>query len=153
MFKKKLDNRSHFLRDGVEPEVWWTLYEKAQKENNTLVRILNFDIKKLTIEMEDVPGFDLSNLNEIKKLTIVERRNITAQVVELYALMLKFHASERYMFIHRDFILPNIRYTPNKSLKLIDPDSFSIVYPQGPNSSYHGSFIDTLYACKQWETL
>ena len=82
MFKKKLNSRSHFLRDGVEPEVWWTLYEKAQKENNTLVRILNFDMKKLTIKMEDVPGFDLSNLNEIKKLTIVERRNITAQVVE-----------------------------------------------------------------------
>ena len=152
---KKLDaERSHFLRNGVEPEVWWKLYKKAQKHNPSLVKIYNFDMKELTIEMEDVPGFDLGHEpDKIKQLNIFERRDITAKVIELYASMLKFHSYEGHMFVHRDFTLPNIIYTPAKTLKLVDPDSFSLVYPRGPNSTYYGNFIDTLYACKEWESL
>ncbi len=151
---KKLNSKSHFLKAGMDKNRWWELYQLAQEKNDKLVKILSFDKDAMTITMEDVSGFNLDNISEIKKLSIEERRNITAQIIELYASLWRFHVSDDDIFMHRDFLLVNIMYTKEKKLKLVDPDSFMLFSPKGPNGfGWYGNIFDVLITCKEWEQL
>lgn len=149
--KKKLNSRSHFLRNGMSPNEWWELYQQAQDINPQIVKVYEFNETEMTITMEHVSGFSLNDVQTVQKLDIKERRNITAMILELYASMFKFNVSEEAIFMHRDFLLPNIMYTEDKNLKLVDPDSFMLIYPKGPNSVFYGNLFDTLICCKEWE--
>jgi len=154
--KKYLNERSMCIhnRQYMSPQEWFTLYTKFQKIEPRLVQISNFNDKELSFEMEKVQGFGLSDFDQIKKLSINERRNVMSEVICLWGKLQSFTIDEIYTFVHKDFCVNNLMYDTNKKqVKLIDPDAFQKEAPRQFAPIFHGPFIDTLYNMKQWERL
>ena len=153
--KKYLNERSMCIHNKhTSPQEWFTLYTKFQKIEPRLAKISNFNEQELSFEIEKVNGFGLYDFDQIKKLSIKERRNIMSDVICLWGKLQSFTVDETYIFLHKDFCVNNLMYDTNKKqVKLIDPDAFQKEAPRQFTPIFHGPFIDTLYNIKQWERL
>ena len=151
---KKLSIRSMCVHNDESVDEWLNYYLQFQDQEQCLVKIIDFDKTNSQMTMEKVKGINLADTESVSKLPREVRRDIGCQIVTLYGRMHKWTVNKHAIFFHKDFNTSNIMYNPKtKLIKLIDPDSFQILYPYSINSVYHGGFIDTLYAIKQWETL
>ena len=151
---KPLSMRSMVVHNDQSIHEWLNYYLKFQDQEQGLVKIIDFDHSNSQMKMEKVRGINLADTEAVATLPREVRRDIGSQIITLYGRMQKWTVNTHEIFFHKDFNTSNIMYNPKtKLIKLIDPDSFQILQPYKINSVYHGAFIDTLYAIKQWETL
>lgn len=151
---KTLSSRSMCVHNDQSIDEWLNHYLQFQNQEQCLVKITNFDKSTSQMTMERVQGINLADTQSVANLSREVRRDIGCQIITLYGRMHKWTVNTNDIFFHKDFNTSNIIYNPKtKLIKLIDPDSFQVLYPYNINSVYHGGFIDTLYAIKQWETL
>ena len=154
--KKYLNEKSMCIHNKkwTTPKEWFKLYTKFQNIEPRLVRISNFNKKELSFEMEDINGFVLSENDKIRELSIIERRKIRSEVINIWGTLQTFSVDDSFTFIHKGFCINNLIYDiDKKQVRLIDPDSFHKEAPGQFKPIWHGPFVDTLYNTMQWERL
>jgi serine/threonine protein kinase len=151
---KQMTEHSRCLQmDSVSLHQWFDFYQMFQEKEPRLVKIVNFDGDR-TIEIEKIEGFDLRDTRLIKRMTKEERRHLTYEVISLWGIIQTFTIDDHKTFLHRDFCISNLMYEPStRRVRLIDPDSFTVLNPSEDNPTHLGNFIDTLYNMKRWENL
>ena len=143
--KKYLTERSMCIRNSewTTPEKWFELYKQFQKQEEWLVDISRFNQKELSFHMEEIKGFQLSNNDEMEKFSIIERRHIMKEVISIWGKIQTFSVDDGNIFYHTDFCIHNLMYDIEKKIvRLIDPDSFQILWARKYPAIYHGPFID-----------
>ena len=129
---------------------WIDLYDSYYEFDDRVVKIYKVKNVPFQIHMEQIEGFNLSQIEKIKELDWDERRFIYKEVIDIFFKHLSFShklLTTRQTFFHNDYHLNNLVYS-NGRVRLIDPESFTRFQLDTLYSMYYGKFLETFTTLK-----
>lgn len=132
---------------------WFDLYQQYQEFDSRVIKVLSVNLTERYYEMESIQGLTIEK--QLFQLDFDKKKKILLEVMDIFQNFFKFKSEllkKTESFIHLDLRSDNILYTGDveASVKLIDPDSFTIVsLNQMNNTLYFGRYTDTLYDLKE----
>lgn len=130
---------------------WWNIYDQYQTYDERVVKVHEINLKEKYFVMEKLTGLDLKY--DIDKLNFNQKKFILQEVVDIFSKFFSFtgkglHREE--IFFHVDYRLSNFLFINDKSVKLVDPDSFEVVaLDKGNNVLHFGRYLDCLVTLKE----
>jgi len=140
-----------YYNDRYGFEKWWNIYREYQEFEPRTVQVLEVNFKRKYFVMESIKGINLEH--EMIKLDFEDTKKVLIQTLDLFSNQFNFKCNSMYeteVFYHKDFRTENLMFDENNTVRLVDPDSFSVVpLDRMNNLLFFGKYMDTLNSIRE----
>ncbi len=140
-----------YYSDRAPFEKWWSVYREYQNFEHRTVQVLDVNFKKKYFVMESIKGINLEH--EMIKLDFEDTKKVLTQTLEIFSNKFSFACEAMHdteIFFHKDFRTENLMFDENKNVRLVDPDSFSVLpLDRMNNLLFFGRYMDTLTSIRE----